>query len=116
MARRIAFPSNKAHQARTTDGAVTAGRCRSTGSQADRSVPDAPCADAAHAQKQESGMLNETDIANIIELILAQEGGYVDDPDDHGGETNFGITRPFLAEYGDGTSATVRDLTHAAAA
>jgi lysozyme family protein len=61
-------------------------------------------------------MLNETDIANIIELILAQEGGYVDDPSDHGGETNFGITAPFLREYGDGTATTVRDLTNAAAA
>jgi lysozyme family protein len=61
-------------------------------------------------------MLSETDILNTIELILAREGGYVNDPNDHGGETNFGITAPFLREYGDGTSMTVRDLTHAAAA
>jgi lysozyme family protein len=61
-------------------------------------------------------MLSETDVLNTIELILAREGGYVDDPDDHGGETSFGITRPFLAEYGDGTAMTVRDLTRAAAA
>jgi type VI secretion system secreted protein VgrG len=61
-------------------------------------------------------MLTETDIRNTIELILAQEGGYVDDPNDHGGETNFGITAPFLREYGDGTATTVRDLTHDQAA
>lgn len=28
-----------------------------------------------------------------IEYILKNEGGYVDDPDDSGGETNFGITK-----------------------
>jgi len=61
-------------------------------------------------------MLNETDVLNVIELIIAREGGYSDDPDDRGNETNMGITQPFLAEYGDGTSMTVRDLTHAAAA
>ena len=62
-------------------------------------------------------MLSETDILNVIELILAREGSaFTDDPDDHGGATRWGITEPFLAEYGDGTSITVRDLTHAAAA
>ncbi len=29
----------------------------------------------------------------FIDKILKVEGGYVDDPDDSGGETNFGITR-----------------------
>ena len=29
----------------------------------------------------------------IINLILKEEGAYVDDPDDLGGETNFGITK-----------------------
>jgi lysozyme family protein len=28
-----------------------------------------------------------------IEVVLRHEGGYVDDPDDHGGATNFGISQ-----------------------
>jgi lysozyme family protein len=28
-----------------------------------------------------------------IEIILKHEGGYVNDPDDPGGETKFGITK-----------------------
>ncbi len=30
---------------------------------------------------------------SIIQFILAREGGYVDDPKDPGGETNFGISK-----------------------
>ena len=30
---------------------------------------------------------------NAIEKTLAHEGGYVNDPDDPGGETNFGISK-----------------------
>ncbi len=29
----------------------------------------------------------------IIEVVLHHEGGYVNDPDDPGGETNFGIAK-----------------------
>jgi len=31
----------------------------------------------------------------IIEVVLEHEGGYVDDPTDRGGETNFGIAKRF---------------------
>ena len=30
---------------------------------------------------------------DIIEVVLHHEGGYVNDPDDPGGETNFGIAK-----------------------
>ena len=36
-------------------------------------------------------MLVEFD--EIIEVVLHHEGGYVNDPDDPGGETNFGIAK-----------------------
>ena len=36
-------------------------------------------------------MLREFD--DIIEVVLEHEGGYVNDPDDPGGETNFGIAK-----------------------
>lgn len=44
-------------------------------------------------------MLSEVDIDNTITLILAREGGYVNDPVDHGGSTNFGITQEAADEY-----------------
>lgn len=44
-----------------------------------------------------------------IEEVLAHEGGYVDNPDDPGGETNFGIT----AETADnaGYYGTLKEMT-----
>lgn len=48
-----------------------------------------------------------------VVLILHEEGGFVDDPDDKGGPTNFGITRATLARYRGKavTTADVRALT-----
>ena len=34
-----------------------------------------------------------TDFNDIIEVVLHHEGGYVNDPKDQGGETNFGIAK-----------------------
>ena len=34
----------------------------------------------------------------IIEQVLHHEGGYVNDPKDLGGETNFGITKRFYPD------------------
>ena len=36
----------------------------------------------------------------IIDKIIEIEGGYVNDPSDSGGETNFGITKKVAREYG----------------
>lgn len=47
-------------------------------------------------------------MTRIIDNILAIEGGYVDDPEDSGGETNFGITVPVAREYG--YEGDMRDL------
>ena len=39
-------------------------------------------------------------IASILGSILAIEGGYVNHPDDPGGETNYGITKATARSYG----------------
>lgn len=44
-------------------------------------------------------MISETQIAATIDRILKREGGNVDDPDDLGGETHFGITMPFASQW-----------------
>lgn len=44
----------------------------------------------------------------IINEIIRVEGGYVDDPDDSGGETNFGITVAAAREYG--YTGSMRDM------
>lgn len=61
-------------------------------------------------------------VARIAREIVAREGGYVNDPDDPGGATNFGVTihtmrRLGIDLNGDGkvTEADVRALTRAQA-
>lgn len=44
-------------------------------------------------------MIDEQKIQQVITDILRREGGNVDDPDDHGGETHFGITVPFAGQW-----------------
>ena len=39
-----------------------------------------------------------THFDEIIEKVLEHEGGFVDDPDDLGGQTNFGITKRFYPD------------------
>jgi lysozyme family protein len=43
------------------------------------------------SKSKENNMLTKFD--EIIEVVLEHEGGYVNDPDDPGGETNFGIAK-----------------------
>jgi len=61
-------------------------------------------------------------VEEIAESIIAREGGYVNDPDDPGGATNFGVTIGTMARLGldldgDGrvTPADVKRLTRAQA-
>jgi len=49
----------------------------------------------------------------IIEDVLANEGGYVNDPRDAGGETNYGIT--IATARANGYSGPMRDLPRATA-
>ena len=62
--------------------------------------------------------MKAADVRAIAEGIVAREGGYVNDPDDPGGATNFGVTLGTLAGLamdldGDGrvTVADVKRLT-----
>lgn len=61
-------------------------------------------------------------VREIAEEIVAREGGYVNDPDDPGGATNFGVTIHTMRRLGldldrdgDITSSDVRRLTRAQA-
>lgn len=61
-------------------------------------------------------------VTNIAKEIVAREGGYVNDPDDPGGATNFGVTIHTLRRLGldldrdgDVDAADVRRLTRAQA-
>ena len=46
----------------------------------------------------------------IIDAIIAREGGYVDHPADRGGPTNFGITMTKLREWRGVQSVTANDV------
>lgn len=48
-------------------------------------------------------------INGIIEEVLAKEGGYVNDPRDRGGETNFGLT--IATARANGYTGPMKDLT-----
>ena len=41
-----------------------------------------------------------SDFDKAVVVVLAHEGGFVDDPADPGGATNFGISTPFLKQHG----------------
>ena len=54
-----------------------------------------------------------TTFDEIIEVVLAHEGGFVDDPDDRGGATNWGVTQAVWEDYleDEFTSEDVRNFT-----
>lgn len=45
-------------------------------------------------------VVSETDIDNTISAILSREGGHSVDPLDRGGDTWYGITKPFADQWG----------------
>lgn len=52
-------------------------------------------------------------VEQVLEGVLRNEGGYVNDPRDRGGETNFGIT--IATARANGYLGPMRDLSRAAA-
>lgn len=47
---------------------------------------------------------------DVISILLKREGGYVNNPADRGGPTNFGITQSTLNEYGNRHGWGYRDV------
>ncbi len=56
-------------------------------------------------------MLTQDQIDSVIAEVLAQEGGYVDNPQDPGGRTNFGVTQTTADEYDLGDVANLTTAT-----
>lgn len=44
-------------------------------------------------------LLSETDIQRTIDAVMKREGGHVNDPSDRGGDTWYGITKPFAQQW-----------------
>ena len=53
--------------------------------------------------------VKRTTFEEIIDVVLEHEGGFVDDPDDKGGATNFGVTQKVYEEF-IGTECTAEDI------
>ena len=51
----------------------------------------------------------KTEFNEIIEEVLEAEGGFVNDPDDLGGATNFGVTQKSYSAF-LGSEASVDDV------
>ena len=53
---------------------------------------------ASNSWKKKSGLAAA--VASIVSAVFLMEGGYVNDPRDPGGETNFGITQKVARDHG----------------
>lgn len=53
---------------------------------------------ASNSWKKKSGL--SAAVASIVSAVFLMEGGYVNDPRDPGGETNFGVTQKVARDHG----------------
>ena len=73
-----------------------------------KKTPDSP------KHKTSFEEINRIKFDSIIPIILKNEGGYVNDPNDRGGETNYGITKDFYEDYKHcvpGIPDNIKDIT-----
>ena len=54
-------------------------------------------------------MAKLTEFEDIIAVVLKHEGGFVDDPDDRGGATNWGVTQKVYETFRE-EKCTVDDI------
>lgn len=70
---------------------------------------------ADYHSKEEFDYINTTKFNSIIDKNLEHEGGYVNDKNDRGGETNWGITKPFMEDFKyalpEGKAIPIKELT-----
>jgi lysozyme family protein len=70
---------------------------------------------ANYHSKEEFDYINRSKFESIIGYNLEHEGGYVNNKNDRGGETKYGITKPFMEEYQyalpGGKAKPIKDLT-----
>ena len=69
----------------------------------------------SECSKEEFDYINKSKFDSIIDKNLGHEGGYVNNKNDRGGETNWGITKPFMEEFKyalpGGKSVPIKDLS-----
>ena len=70
---------------------------------------------ADYHSKEEFDYINTTQFNSIIDKNLEHEGGYVNNKNDRGGETNWGITKPFMEDFKyalpGGKAVPIKELT-----
>ena len=70
---------------------------------------------ADYRSKEEFDYINKSKFESIIDKNLEHEGEYVNDKNDRGGETKYGITAPFMEDFKyalpSGKTKPIKDLT-----
>ena len=75
----------------------------------DAPLPDDASATPGPTAGGDSGAPAGPSVDDMIEAILGREGGFVNDPADRGGPTNFGVTQSALAKW-RGQAVTIDDV------
>ena len=69
----------------------------------------------SECSKEEFDYINKSKFDSIIDKNLGHDGGYANNKNDRGGETNWGITKPFMEEFKyalpGGKSVPIKDLS-----
>lgn len=60
-------------------------------------------------------MQNPQNFSLALKFTLDEEGGYSNNPNDHGGSTNFGITQELFDQYNNGTVIDVSTIVRSTA-